>query len=114
MGIQEWSDQVLVVDLADDPLLTDDLNALFDSLAARGDRHVVVDFSAVSFLNSSNLATLLKLRKYQHDRRRKLRLCALPEAVSSVFHVTGLEALFEFVPQLSTALAELQLNGGKK
>ncbi len=114
MGIQEWSDQVLVVDLADDPLLTDELSALFDSLAARGDRHVLIDFSAVSFLNSSNLAALLKLRKHQHDRGRKLRLCGLREPVTSVFHVTGLEALFEFVPKLATALAELQLNGVKK
>jgi len=109
MGIQEWSDRVLIVDLADDPLLTDDLDALFDNLQARGDRHVLVDLSAVTFLNSSNIATLLKLRKYLAGRDRRLRLCGISDAVWSVFTVTGLEALFEFSPQVSTALAELQL-----
>ncbi len=109
MGIQEWSDQVLVVDLADEPLLTDELQSLFDHLSARGDRHVLIDFSAVTFLNSSNVALLLKLRKHQKDCGRKLRLCGLHEPVWSVFTVTGLEALFEFAPAVASALAELQI-----
>ena len=109
MGIQQWSDQVLVADLADDPLLTDDLDALFDSLTGAGDRDVVIDFAAVSFLSSSNIALLLKLRKFQRDHGRKLRLCGLRDPIMSVFQVTGLETLFEFSGQLPAALAEFQL-----
>ena len=109
MSIQEWSDKIVLVDLADDPLLSDDLEALADLLGSRGDRDVVLDFADVTYLNSSNLALLLRLRKAQIDSRRRLRLCGLVKQVHEVFHVTGLQALFDFSPQVSTALAEMQM-----
>lgn len=112
MGIQQWSEQVLVVDVSDDPMFTDELDALFDTLSSGADRDVVIDMSALKFVNSSNLAQLLKLRKGQRDRKRKLRLCGIAPAVWPVFTVTGLENLFEVSPQLSTALAEMQAGQG--
>jgi anti-anti-sigma factor len=109
MSIQQWSDQVFVVDLADDPLFSDDMGTLLDSLQAEGDRHVLLDFSGVSFINSSNLAALLRLRKHQRDRARRLILCGLHKDVHSVFAITALEAMFEFAGQVAIALAALQL-----
>ncbi|MDD4889878.1 MAG: STAS domain-containing protein [Phycisphaerae bacterium] len=114
MGIVQWSEQVLVADVADDPMFTDELDALFDTLTAGGDRDVLIDLSAVSFVNSSNIALLLKLRKYQRDHSRKLRLCGIAPAVWSVFTVTGLESLFEVSPQVTTALAEMQAAAAPK
>lgn len=110
MGIQQWSDSILVVDLSDDPLLSDDLDALLDRLAGRCDCDVLLDFANVSHVNSSNLALLLRLRKQQLGRDRKLRLCGLNQSVQAVFSVTGLEALFEFDQQVATALAKLQFD----
>jgi anti-anti-sigma factor len=110
MGIQQWSDNIIVADLADDPLLSDDLDALMDRLAGRCDCDVLLDFANVSYVNSSNLALLLRLRKHQLGRNRKLRLCGLNQAVQAVFSVTGLEALFDFDQQVATALAQMQLD----
>lgn len=110
MGIQEWSDQILVVDLSDDPLLSDELDALLDHLAAKGPRDVLIELRGVSYFNSSNIAKLLKLRKTIENSGRRLRLCEIPDAVWSVFLVTGLDSIFEFSASVSTALAEMQMD----
>lgn len=109
MGIQQWSDDIIVADLADDPLLSDDLDALMDRLTGRCDCNVLLDFADVSHINSSNLALLLRLRKHQLGRGRALLLCGLNQAVQAVFSVTGLETLFQFAPHVAIALAEMQM-----
>ncbi|MCG3179951.1 MAG: hypothetical protein BIFFINMI_02305 [Phycisphaerae bacterium] len=111
MGIQEWSDRILVVDLADDPQMTDELDSLLEFLRRNGRRDVLIDFKTVTFLNSSNIARLLVVRKQQEQSGRRLRLCELPDTVWSVFLVTGLDSIFEFAPNVSTALAGLQMDG---
>lgn len=107
MGIQQWSDTILVADLSDDPMFTDELDSLMDGLNGRP-RDVVLDLAAVTFVNSSNLALLLRLRKYQRDHHRRLRLCGLREPVFQVLSVTGLDNLFDLSPELTTALAAMQ------
>ena len=36
MAIQEWSDDIIVADLADDPQFTDEISALMDKLGLQG------------------------------------------------------------------------------
>jgi len=108
MAIQNWSDEITVVELADDPQFTDELNAVTDALDAHP-KHVVLNFAAVGFINSSNVAKLLRLRKTLHEKQRKLILCEVNTQVWGVFLVTGLDKIFEFTNDISTALASLQL-----
>ena len=54
MPIENWSEQVSVVHLGDDPQFTDDLDGL-DHRLGQGKSHAVLDFAAVHFINSSNL-----------------------------------------------------------
>ncbi len=111
MPIQNWSDNILVVDLADDPACTDDLNALFDSVDAQPNVDVVINFAGVTFLNSSNIAKLLKLRKMLCvNNRRKLKLCGISTHVWGVFLVTGLDKIFEFADDVASGLASLQMS----
>ncbi len=111
MGIQEWSEQILVVDLSDDPLLSDDLDALVDFIDTHGPRDVLIELRGASYINSSNIAKLLKIRKQAESTGRQLRLCEIPDSVWSVFLVTGLDNIFDFSDSVSTALAELQMEG---
>ncbi|MFO0972748.1 MAG: STAS domain-containing protein [Phycisphaerae bacterium] len=108
MGVQEWSERIIVVDLNDDPQFTDDLNALMDLLAKRQKTDVLLNFSEVNFLNSSNIAKLLKLRKLQSTSHGKLRLCGITNAVWGIYLVTGLDKLFEFSDDVPSGLATLQ------
>ncbi len=109
MPIQNWSDDIIVAELGDDPQFTDELNSLTDALEKNA-RHVVLNFAAVGFINSSNVAKLLRLRKVTGTQSRKLVLCEVNTQVWGVFLVTGLDKIFSFTNDISTALASLQLS----
>ena len=74
------------------------------------DLDVVLNFQDVTFLNSSNIAKLLKLRKFVTiNHHRKLKLCAISTHVWGVFLVTGLDKIFEVHDDVASGLASLQL-----
>jgi anti-anti-sigma factor len=108
MPIQKWSDEIIVAELTDDPQFAEEMAALTQQLGGKG-AHVVVNLSAVSFLNSSNISRLLRLRKQMLGLNRRLILCAVNNQVWGVFLVTGLDKIFEFTGDVSTALASIQL-----
>jgi len=111
MPIQEWSERIWVVQLGNEPLLSEDLRGLKERVEqARQAPDMVLDFSGVSQINSSNLSQLLRLRKLAVDRDVKLRLTGPPNSVWAVFLTTGLDKVFEFVTDVPTALAGLQMN----
>lgn len=110
MAIQNWSDNIVVVDLQDDPQFTDDLNALLEEVDGRKEVDVVLNFADISFLNSSNIAKLLKLRKtVMINNARKLCLCGISTHVWGVFLVTGLDKIFDFADNVANGLAGLQI-----
>jgi anti-anti-sigma factor len=108
MPIENWSDDVVIVKLLNDPQVGEDLLTAAD-LAARKPLDVVVDLSAAKFVNSSHLARLLKLRKVVSTAGRRLVLCGADAPVWSAFLVTGLDKIFEFTDALPTALASLRM-----
>jgi len=107
----DWSDNIIVTELADEPSLSEELNILIDRLTAGAGRlpSVVLNFANVTYVSSSNLAQLLKLRKVLADSGSSLRLCSVSDEVWSVMMVTGLDKVFQFAPDPLTALAGLQL-----
>ena len=109
MSIESWSEDIVVVDLQDDPGFTDDLTALLDQLGSKEVVDVVLNFSAVNYLNSSNIARLLKLRKLIITGKRRLVLCGIDTNVWGLLLVTGLDKVFEFADNVATALASVQL-----
>lgn len=111
MSIKDWSEDIILAELQDDPQFSDDLNTLQELVEKRNGCHVVLDFSNVSFLNSSNIAKLLKLRKMMHTTSRgKLRLCAIKTEVWGVFLVTGLDKIFELCDDVTSGLASVQID----
>lgn len=109
MSIERWSESIRVAELQDDPAFTDDVTTLLDQLDSRADFDVVLSLSGVNYLNSSNIAKLLKLRKKIIQAKRRLVLCSIDTKVWGLFLVTGLDKVFEFADDLSTALALVQL-----
>ena len=110
MSIQKWSDTIWVVRLNDDPAFTEDMDHLADQVLAP-DRmpHLILDLSSVIYIGSSNLSALLRLRKSAIDREIQLRLTAPSDPVWVVFLTTGLDKVFQFSHDTSTALTELQI-----
>ena len=111
MPIQNWSEEILLADLQDDPAFSDDINAVLDHIEANPNLDVALNLASVTFLNSSNIAKLLKLRKLvQVNNRRRLKLCGISTHVWGVFLVTGLDKIFDFADDVATGLAGLQMH----
>ena len=111
MPLQDWSESTLIAEMNDEPLFSEDFDALADRLEEAKDSmpDVIVNLKDVSRLNSSNLAQLLRLRKLILSRHRRLRICSVGDIVWSVFLMTGLDKLFEFTDDVATSLASLQM-----
>lgn len=113
----DWSDNIVIADLTDEPELSEELNELYarlkDTAPARMP-HVVLNLSSVTYLNSSNIAQFLRLRKRLIETDRKLKLCSVGDAVWSIMLLTGLDKVFVFAPDKATAIASLQMDSGIK
>jgi anti-anti-sigma factor len=110
MAIQNWSDDIMVAELADDPQFTDELDSLLEKIEGKP-TDVVLKFAAVGFVNSSNIAKLLRLRKAIANAGSRLIMCDVNTQVWSIFMVTGLDKIFEFTADISVALTTLQMSG---
>jgi anti-anti-sigma factor len=109
MGIQNWSDDIILVDLPQEPNMGDELKTVTDISRDRGDCDVVIDFSKIDIVTSSSLSKLLKLRKLLADCGHKLVFCNVAPATKGIFTVTGLDGIFEIADDKFVALASLQI-----
>lgn len=131
----DWSDKIILAELSDEPELAEELAAIFERLkvpatqpqgaerltappgAAGPPRapecddmpSVVLNFSAVTYLNSSHIASLLRMRKQIMECGRSLVLCNLGDELWTMIGLTGLDKVFQFAPDTMTALARVQL-----
>lgn len=111
MPVENWSESIVLGHLTDDPQFTDDVTAIIEQCTNNPQLDVLLDFSNINYLNSSNIAKLLKLRKLvtiTNDRR--LKLCSISRQVWGVFLVTGLDRIYDVVDDVSTGLASLQMD----
>ncbi|MHC4720674.1 MAG: STAS domain-containing protein [Planctomycetota bacterium] len=109
MGIQNWSDDIILVDLPQEPQMADELKTVTEMVRDRGNCEVVIDFSSIDIVTSSSLSKLLKLRKLLADCAHRLVFCNVAAATKGIFTVTGLDGVFEIVDDKFVALASLQV-----
>ena len=109
MGIQNWSENVVLVNLAKEPDMGEELQAVIDMIIEDTEQNVVIDFADVDIVTSSSIAKLLKLRKVLHDNGRNFLFSSVSPKTRSIFNVTGLDSVFEFIDDQFIALASLQL-----
>jgi anti-anti-sigma factor len=112
MPISDWSDSILIAELGDEPSFSEDTETLVRRLEESADAppDVIINMQAVSYMNSSNIAQLLRVRKKLKDSGGRLRLCAVNNHVWSLMLATGLDAVFEFTEDISTSIASLQID----
>lgn len=113
----DWSDNIVIAELADEPALSEELNSLHQRIAGVDPEkapHVVLNMSGVTYLNSSNIAQLLRLRKRLDECDRHLRLCSVADQVWSIMLITGLDKVFRFASDPASALAMLQIEDEKR
>lgn len=109
MVAEDWSDNVYIVHLADDPAFSDELEQ-FERQLETAPRHCVLDLGSVTFVNSSNLSQLLRMRRATSEAGCRMILAAVAPGVWNTFLVSGLDKVFFTAENVPLALARLQLD----
>jgi anti-anti-sigma factor len=108
MGIQNFSEDVLVVTLPKHPHLSNELESINEIAGNSSGYDVVIDFSKVKILTSASVCSLMELRELLSGLGHQLVLCSVPVQVKNIFTTTGLEGLFEFANDMFGALDLMQ------
>lgn len=98
---------VLTLDGRLDATTAPDLKTKFTSLVAEGHVQLVIDLTRVPFIDSSGLAALVSGLKATQETGGALKLVGLNEQTRTAFRVTLLDRVFEFYPDIDTALDSL-------
>jgi anti-anti-sigma factor len=106
MGIQNFSEDVLFVDLPSKAWqIENELKNLNETVSTRSDCDVVIDFFRVEIITSSSISNLMILRKLMQEHGRQLILCNVAVMTKYIFTVAGLDKVFDFVDDRLTAIA---------
>jgi anti-anti-sigma factor len=108
MTVQEWSENIVLVELPGEPQTREELNHGIRHVRERGNCDVVIDFSNVTIMTSASLAALLRLKKLLEGPGQRLLLCCVGPTTRGIFSVTGLDGFFEIFDDRFDALATVQ------
>lgn len=81
-----------------------ELRKKFAAIIEANEKKILVDFSGVSYLDSSGLATLIEILQRLKKIGGKLRFCSISQKVKNVFEITKLINLFEIFDSRKDAL----------
>ena len=101
-----WQEEVAIVDVAGDI----DLNRSLDfqkallSVLEDGPHHIIVNLSGVPYMDSSGVASLVKLLSRARKGGCQLSLVGLTTRVKSLFEITRLDVVFNISPTEKDAL----------
>ena len=108
MGIQTFSEEILLITLPDQPQYCDDIEIVNKMLSDSVDFDVMVDFSKVEMLTSESICGLMILSKLLQGAERKLVLYNLPTAIQQIFVRTGLVTVFDLADDELDAQQRIQ------
>jgi len=97
MGIQTFSEDILLITLPEQPQHGDEIDIINKLLSDSVDFDVMVDFSKVEMLTSGSICGLMILSKLLQGAGRKLVFYNLPPAIKQIFERTGLITVFDLV-----------------
>ena len=84
-----------------------ELRKAFDGIINRNEKKVIVDFSAVSYIDSSGLATLIEMFQRLKKIGGKMRFSNMEQKIKNVFEITKLHKLFEIFDTQEMALKDM-------
>jgi len=114
VGIQNLSENVLLITLPEQPQRGDELEKVKRVLSEELNCNVVVDFSRVQMLTSETLCDLITLDRSLKEFGRLLVLCNVPSKIERIFirngmvYSKGLKTVFEFAKDELAALQRIR------
>ena len=102
-----WVGKTAVVDVAGDIDLsrTNQFQASLLHVLNTGPERIIVNLAGVNYMDSSGVASLVKLLSRARQSGISLGLTGLTARVRSVFQITRLDTVFEIFPTEQEALA---------
>jgi len=102
-----WQENVAIVDVAGDIDLNRSLDFQKSLLAVLedGPHRIIVNLSGVPYMDSSGVASLVKLLSRARKSGCQLSLVGLTTRVKSLFEITRLDVVFNISPTEKDALA---------
>ena len=107
MTIQNYSDNIIYVDLLAEPDIRAELDTLIDVLQASADSDVIIDFSKVDIMTSLSLSGFLMVRELLAKAGRRLIFCNTSQITKDIFTVTCFDGIFEFFDDKEQAVQAL-------
>jgi len=106
MTLNQWDDNILILELLDEPDFSEDTDTLILKLREGNEPfpNVIVDLQNVATLNSSNLGALIEIKKILQTKDRRMVICNISDPIWSTMLATGLDQVFEFIEDTTTAL----------
>ena len=108
MGIQNFSEDVLLIILPKLPQYGQEIEIVNRLLSDSADFDVMVDFSKVEILTSGSICGLITLDKLLKESGRKLAFFDIPSAIKQIFVRTGLLAVFDLADDEFDAIQHIQ------
>ena len=108
MGIQYFSEDLLLITLPEQPQHGDEIDIANKMLSDSVDLDVMVDFSKVEILTSESICGLMILNKLLQGAGRKLVLYNLTYAIKQIFERTGLVTVFDLASDELDAQKHIQ------
>jgi len=82
------------------------LKQAFDDAVNRNEKKLLVDFSAVSYIDSSGLTMLIEMYQRLKKTGGSLRLCAMNNKIKNIIEITSLDNFFEIFDTQESALKD--------
>ena len=108
MRIHEEKDgDVLVLQVGDrlDSATAPEFEQRILSVIDAGEHSLLLDFSALDYMNSAGLKALLLAAKKVAPKNGRLVICGLASNVETVFQLTGFDKMFTIKPDRAAARA---------
>ncbi len=106
MTLNQWDDNILILALLNEPDFSEDTDSLILKLQSENETcsNVIIDLQNVSTLNSSNLGALIEIKKLLETKDKRMVICNISDSIWSTMLATGLDQVFEFIEDTTTAL----------
>lgn len=91
------------------PVMADDCASLWKAIEPwleRGSKRIVLDFTAVTFINSVNIAQVIAVRQRAASHGAEMRVAGLRENIKAVFRILKLDRLFSLDLGVEAAVAD--------
>ncbi|MFC1631765.1 STAS domain-containing protein [Candidatus Omnitrophota bacterium] len=105
---QRELDQVVILDMSGEINISTspEVRKAFDQLINEKKNKILLNFSAVDYIDSSGLATLVEMLQRLKRYGGLLRLSGVSEKVKSLFEITKLDRLFKIFPSEEEAIKD--------